>query len=346
MGWVVAGYAMGRGVGGCGMRNGVAVCVYVCVGGGVKCVAGGCTPGGKEGKPGAKRLGALCGGRNAALPPSRPPALPCSHCPHPACLPASSPQVLVLDEADRLLDMGFKAQLDAVMGRLPKQRRTGLFSATQTEAVQELARAGLRNPVRVNVAVAVQAAKAAAGAGKEKEKGKAEEKKGMEEEEKGKGKKGKEQQQAAAAAAGAEVEAAAAAEAAAADAAAAGGSQKTPNSLSIQYVLCEADEKIPQLVGHTGRVMSGTGWWRGAVGMCPGQWHANPGHTATRTGCAWSPSHLHGAHTTQFPPPRFWPWPPPPPLAHPQFPSRLPLLLLTPPHSPFLSLSPGPRFLN
>ncbi|KAL4450591.1 hypothetical protein ABPG77_000947 [Micractinium sp. CCAP 211/92] len=64
-------------------------------------------------------------------------------------------EVLVLDEADRLLDMGFKAQLDAIMQRLPRQRRTGLFSATQTEAVEALARAGLRNPVRVNVAVAL-----------------------------------------------------------------------------------------------------------------------------------------------------------------------------------------------
>ena len=34
-------------------------------------------------------------------------------------------EVLVLDEADRLLDMGFRAQLDFIMGRLPKQRRTG-----------------------------------------------------------------------------------------------------------------------------------------------------------------------------------------------------------------------------
>ena len=39
------------------------------------------------------------------------------------------------------------------MSRLPRQRRTGLFSATQTEAVEALARAGLRNPVRVNVTV-------------------------------------------------------------------------------------------------------------------------------------------------------------------------------------------------
>lgn len=37
-------------------------------------------------------------------------------------------EVLVLDEADRLLEMGFKAELDAIMTRLPKQRRTGTLS--------------------------------------------------------------------------------------------------------------------------------------------------------------------------------------------------------------------------
>lgn len=60
-------------------------------------------------------------------------------------------QILILDEADRLLDMGFQKQLTDIISRLPKLRRTGLFSATQTEAVEELARAGLRNPVRVEV---------------------------------------------------------------------------------------------------------------------------------------------------------------------------------------------------
>jgi ATP-dependent RNA helicase DDX55/SPB4 len=60
-------------------------------------------------------------------------------------------ELLVLDEADRLLSMGFKTQVSSILSRLPKQRRTGLFSATQTDEVAELARAGLRNPVRITV---------------------------------------------------------------------------------------------------------------------------------------------------------------------------------------------------
>uniref|UniRef100_F7HKB7 ATP-dependent RNA helicase n=1 Tax=Callithrix jacchus TaxID=9483 RepID=F7HKB7_CALJA len=59
--------------------------------------------------------------------------------------------VLVLDEADRLLDMGFEASINTILEVLPKQRRTGLFSATQTQEVENLVRAGLRNPVRVSV---------------------------------------------------------------------------------------------------------------------------------------------------------------------------------------------------
>ena len=49
--------------------------------------------------------------------------------------------------------MGFEATLNAILLRLPKQRRTGLFSATQTAEVLQLVRAGLRNPVKIEIKV-------------------------------------------------------------------------------------------------------------------------------------------------------------------------------------------------
>ena len=67
--------------------------------------------------------------------------------------PQSSFEVLVLDEADRLLDLGFKDDLQRILARLPKQRRTGLFSASVSEAVGEIVRVGLRNPVKIAVKV-------------------------------------------------------------------------------------------------------------------------------------------------------------------------------------------------
>ncbi len=72
--------------------------------------------------------------------------------PHVHC-PQSSFEVLVLDEADRLLDLGFKDDIQKILSRLPKQRRTGLFSASVTEAVDQIVRVGLRNPVKVVVKV-------------------------------------------------------------------------------------------------------------------------------------------------------------------------------------------------
>ncbi|XP_054169080.1 ATP-dependent RNA helicase DDX55-like [Oppia nitens] len=60
-------------------------------------------------------------------------------------------EVFVLDEADLILSMGFETALNNILSYLPKQRRTGLFSATQTKKLDQLIRAGLRNPVKVEI---------------------------------------------------------------------------------------------------------------------------------------------------------------------------------------------------
>ncbi len=60
-------------------------------------------------------------------------------------------EVLILDEADRLLDLGFEQQVSTILHRAPKQRRTGLFSATLTNELKQLVKAGLRNPAHVCV---------------------------------------------------------------------------------------------------------------------------------------------------------------------------------------------------
>lgn len=58
---------------------------------------------------------------------------------------------LVLDEADRLLDLDFGASIDKILKVIPKERTTYLFSATMTTKVAKLQRASLSNPVRVEV---------------------------------------------------------------------------------------------------------------------------------------------------------------------------------------------------
>ena len=62
-----------------------------------------------------------------------------------------SVETLVLDEADRLLDLGFAEELERVLGLLPERRQNLLFSATFPSAVHELAEKLLRDPLRVDV---------------------------------------------------------------------------------------------------------------------------------------------------------------------------------------------------
>ena len=60
-------------------------------------------------------------------------------------------QYLVMDEADRLLDLDFGPILDKILQVLPRERKTMLFSATMSTKLDNLTRAALRNPVRVSI---------------------------------------------------------------------------------------------------------------------------------------------------------------------------------------------------
>ena len=61
-------------------------------------------------------------------------------------------EVLVLDEADEMLDMGFAEDLDAILESTPKTRQTALFAATMAPRIMTVAARHLNNPARVNIA--------------------------------------------------------------------------------------------------------------------------------------------------------------------------------------------------
>lgn len=58
---------------------------------------------------------------------------------------------LVLDEADKILNMDFEKEVDKILKVIPKERNTYLFSATMTKKVQKLQRASLKDPVKLEV---------------------------------------------------------------------------------------------------------------------------------------------------------------------------------------------------
>jgi ATP-dependent RNA helicase DeaD len=61
-------------------------------------------------------------------------------------------RMVVLDEADEMLDMGFAEDLDAILTALPRERQTALFSATIAPRIATIAKTHLRNPVNVTIA--------------------------------------------------------------------------------------------------------------------------------------------------------------------------------------------------
>ena len=65
----------------------------------------------------------------------------------------SNLEILILDEADKMPDMGFEMTVMNIIAKLPKQRRTGLFSATVTSNVENIIKVGMRNPEFINIII-------------------------------------------------------------------------------------------------------------------------------------------------------------------------------------------------
>jgi len=69
-------------------------------------------------------------------------------------------KTVVLDEADRMLEMGFQEDMEKILGRVPEKRQTVLFSATFPKGIESLSRAYQRSPARVTVEAKTQTVEA------------------------------------------------------------------------------------------------------------------------------------------------------------------------------------------
>jgi len=59
--------------------------------------------------------------------------------------------MLIIDEADAILKIGFEEEMNQILKLLPTERQTALFSATQTKKVNDLIRLSLKNPVLLGI---------------------------------------------------------------------------------------------------------------------------------------------------------------------------------------------------
>jgi ATP-dependent RNA helicase DeaD len=72
-------------------------------------------------------------------------------------LKLSDLKMVILDEADEMLDMGFAEEIDEILSSAPQQRQTALFSATMPPRIESIARSHLQNPKRIEIAKPKQA---------------------------------------------------------------------------------------------------------------------------------------------------------------------------------------------
>ena len=64
-------------------------------------------------------------------------------------------ECLILDEADKMLDMGFQDDLNKIISFLPKKRQTLMFSATMPQNIRTLAKKNLKDPFEINISIDV-----------------------------------------------------------------------------------------------------------------------------------------------------------------------------------------------